>query len=150
MEFLNFLYSVAMLLEFAAFIKLRIKKPDLHRPYKVPLQTFGVTVLCIPPALLLVLVMCLASAKTFVVSGGVIILGLFLYPAMEHAKAEKWATFDTAPVSDRILLDPLPTACQEHTEVTDDASVSLLSGSVSVKKETQDSEIMLEGILKVE
>lgn len=149
-EFLNFLYSVAMLLEFAAFIKLRIKKPDLHRPYKVPLQTFGVTVLCIPPALLLVLVMCLASAKTFVVSGGVIILGLFLYPAMEHAKAEKWATFDTAPVSDRILLDPLPTACQEHTEVTDDASVSLLSGSVSVKKETQDSEIMLEGILKVE
>jgi amino acid transporter len=29
-EFLNFLYALGMLLEFAAFIKLRIKKPDLH------------------------------------------------------------------------------------------------------------------------
>ncbi|KAF9604422.1 hypothetical protein IFM89_006431 [Coptis chinensis] len=36
-EFFNFLYSIGMLLEFAAFIKLRIKRPELHRPYKVPL-----------------------------------------------------------------------------------------------------------------
>ncbi|KAG4205700.1 hypothetical protein ERO13_A04G118900v2 [Gossypium hirsutum] len=67
LEFLNFLYSIGMLLEFAAFIKLRIKKPDLHRPYRVPLETFGVTMLCLPPALLLVLVMCLASATTFII-----------------------------------------------------------------------------------
>ena len=94
LEFLNFLYSIGMLLEFDAFIKLRIKKPDLHRPYRVPLQTFGVTMLCLPPALLLVLAMCLASIKTFLVSGIVILIGIFLYPALVHAKNRKWTQFD--------------------------------------------------------
>ncbi|KAL0422517.1 UNVERIFIED_CONTAM: putative polyamine transporter [Sesamum latifolium] len=49
LEFLNFLYAVGMLLEFAAFIRLRIKRPDLHRPYKIPLETFGATILCCLP-----------------------------------------------------------------------------------------------------
>ncbi|GAB4838314.1 hypothetical protein Ancab_027844 [Ancistrocladus abbreviatus] len=34
-EFLNFLYSIAMPLEFAVLIKLRIRQPNLHRPYRV-------------------------------------------------------------------------------------------------------------------
>ncbi|KAJ0728428.1 putative polyamine transporter RMV1 [Helianthus annuus] len=68
LELLNFLYAIGMLFEFAAFIKLRLKKPDLHRPYKVPLKTFSATLLCVPPAFLLVLVMCLASARTFLLS----------------------------------------------------------------------------------
>ncbi|KAJ0653673.1 putative protein kinase CAMK-CDPK family [Helianthus annuus] len=58
LELLNFLYAIGMLFEFEAFIKLRLKKPDLHRPYKVPLKTFSATLLCVPPAFLLVLVMC--------------------------------------------------------------------------------------------
>ncbi|KAJ0649888.1 putative polyamine transporter RMV1 [Helianthus annuus] len=57
LELLNFLYAIGMLFEFEAFIKLRLKKPDLHRPYKVPLKTFSATLLCVPPAFLLVLVM---------------------------------------------------------------------------------------------
>ncbi|CAI8587293.1 unnamed protein product [Vicia faba] len=63
-EFLNFLYAIGMLLEFAAFITLRLKKPDLCRPYRVPLQTFWAAMLCLPPASLLILVMCLASMRT--------------------------------------------------------------------------------------
>ncbi|KAJ0457326.1 putative protein kinase CAMK-CDPK family [Helianthus annuus] len=58
LELLNFLYAIGMLFEFEAFIKLRLKKPDLHRPFKVPLKTFSATLLCVPPAFLLVLVMC--------------------------------------------------------------------------------------------
>lgn len=81
-EFQNFLYCIAMLLEFAAFIKLRIKNPDLHRPYRIPLQTFGVILLCLPPSLLLVLVMCLASIKTILVSIVVVVLGFFFYPML--------------------------------------------------------------------
>ncbi|KAL5053942.1 hypothetical protein RYX36_034624 [Vicia faba] len=70
-EFLNFLYAIGMLVEFAAFITLRLKKPDLCRPYKVPLQTFWAAMLCLPPASLLILVMCLASLRTIFVSGTV-------------------------------------------------------------------------------
>lgn len=129
LEFLNFLYSVGMLLEFAAFIRLRIKKPDLHRPYKVPLQTFGATMLCLPPALLLVLVMCLASFKTYLVSVGVIIFGFLLYPALLYIKYQNCAWFNaTVPValSDNDLEEQ-PIESQHPQEIADEASVGLLS-----------------------
>lgn len=129
LEFLNFLYSIGMLFEFAAFIKLRIKKPDLHRPYKVPLGTFGVTMLCVPPSILLVLVMCLASLRTFLVSGTVIILGFLLYPAVVLAKDRKWVHFtmeETLRPSDNDVKDQ-EIATHEGEEAGDGASVSLLS-----------------------
>lgn len=123
LEFLNFLYSVGMLLEFAAFISLRIKKPDLHRPYKVPLQTLGAALLCLPPAVLLVLVMCLASWKTFLVSGVVILLGFLLYPALVYAKDKKWIHFYTEEPSS----SPSSSANGDDLQrITDEASVSLL------------------------
>ncbi|XP_058081006.1 probable polyamine transporter At3g19553 [Magnolia sinica] len=149
-EFLNFLYSMGMLLEFAAFLKLRIKKPDLHRPYKVPLQTFGATALCIPPSLLLILVMCLASLKTFIVSGIVIILGFCLYPTIEHAKVRKWVGFNTASMPSENVVETLPIVHQQHKEAIDEASVSLLSELPDIKNELQASEITSEGVLKME
>ncbi|KAL1317086.1 hypothetical protein HN51_069195 [Arachis hypogaea] len=94
MEFLNFLYAVGMLLEVAAFITLRVKRPDLHRPYRVPLQTFWVGMICVPPSFLLILVMCLASWRTSVVSGAVILVGFVLYPALLHAKSKNWMLFE--------------------------------------------------------
>ncbi|KAK7820014.1 putative polyamine transporter [Quercus suber] len=152
LEFLNFLYAIGMLLEFAAFIKLRIKKPDLHRPYKVPLGTFGVTMLCLPPALMLVLVMCLASLKTFLVSGAVIIVGFLLYPTLVHAKDRKWTQFDAEQ-------PPLPTNnsmedhldeshSQLHQEIQDEASVGLLSNLSNTTTKQESSEILLEEDLK--
>ncbi|PNY18142.1 putative polyamine transporter [Trifolium pratense] len=99
LEFLNFLYAIGMLLEFAAFITLRLKKPNLCRPYRVPLQTFWATMLCLPPALLLILVMCLASLRTFFVSGAVVIVGFILYPILVQAKNKKWLLFEAEQLS---------------------------------------------------
>ncbi|KAK7308103.1 hypothetical protein VNO77_41699 [Canavalia gladiata] len=93
-EFLNFLYAMGMLLEFAAFITLRLKKPNLYRPYRVPLRTFWAAMLCLPPALLLILVMCLASLRTFFVSGAVILVGFILYPILVQAKNKNWIFFE--------------------------------------------------------
>ncbi|KAK0581391.1 hypothetical protein LWI29_013210 [Acer saccharum] len=151
LEFLNFLYAIGMLLEFAAFIKLRIKKPDLHRPYKVPLKTFGVTMLCLPPAVLLVLVMCLASLKTFLVSGGVVLLGFFLYPILVHAKESGWAEFDNRQlavpsrvpnVEDHLLSQPHRGA--------DEAEVSPLLNLPSVSTDVEASEVAFEEVLKTD
>lgn len=139
LEFLNFLYSMGMLLEFAAFIKLRIDKPDLHRPYKVPLQTFGVTMLCFLPALLLVFVMYLASATTFIVSGIVIIIGILMYPVLVHAKDRKWTQFDD--IEQLVVpLDNLDTP-RLNQEVSDEASVSLLPDLTSpgIKQEVSET-----------
>jgi amino acid transporter len=48
------IYCLAELLEFAAFIWLRIKSPNLHRPYKVPLPTWGLILMVLPANILLV------------------------------------------------------------------------------------------------
>ncbi|KAL8541566.1 hypothetical protein ACS0TY_002724 [Phlomoides rotata] len=135
LEFLNFLYAIGMLFEFAAFIKLRIKKPDLHRPYKVPLGTYGATMLCIPPMFLLVLVMCLASPKTFIVSGAVVILGFALYPALNLAKELRWIKFNTNTADTSILRpysdDPEENQAvwEERQGLTDEVSHLLLPTS---------------------
>ncbi|KAI3860219.1 hypothetical protein MKX03_022525 [Papaver bracteatum] len=127
-EFLNFLYSIGMLIEFAAFVKLRIDKPDLRRPYKVPLQTLGVTILCVPPGILLILVMCLASFKTLIVSGSVIVLGMILHVVLVQAKERSWIKFEHIPVkSSDSSLESIQMVSQDCNEVTDEASASLLS-----------------------
>ncbi|CAL9758160.1 unnamed protein product [Musa acuminata subsp. burmannicoides] len=146
-EFLNFLYSLGMLLEFAAFIKLRIKKPDLHRPYKIPVETFGAVIICVPPTILLVLVMCLASMRTFIVSGSVMLGGFLLYPAIEHMRNKNCIKFLNTTLP--------PEGCSntpqvQNQDVVDEASVSFLPDHSCVKKELQDLEINSNGILDKE
>ncbi|KAJ0773635.1 putative polyamine transporter RMV1 [Helianthus annuus] len=133
LELLNFLYAIGMLFEFAAFIKLRLKKPDLHRPYKVPLKTFSATLLCVPPAFLLILVMCLASARTFLVTGVVLSVGCILYPALMHMKIKKWAHF----ISDDDDVNSTDCDVEDHESLNmharDEAGVGLLYESSSSK-----------------
>jgi amino acid transporter len=47
-----FLYALALIPEFAALIWLRLKEPQLHRPYRIPGGLPGVIVLSLPPVLL--------------------------------------------------------------------------------------------------
>lgn len=49
------LYAVALLLEFAALIVLRIKEPNMRRPFKVPGGLFGAVAIAVPPAAILLL-----------------------------------------------------------------------------------------------
>ncbi|KAI4295749.1 hypothetical protein L6164_035760 [Bauhinia variegata] len=145
LEFLNFLYAIGMLLEFAAFIRLRLKKPDLHRPYKIPLQTFGVTMLCLPPALLLVFVMCLASLRTFFVSGAVIVVGFIIYPILVQAKKRKWVSFEAEQnplASDAWLQSHSVLSELDDHEIKDEGSVELLLSSTSVKGEEELSLVL--------
>ncbi|PWA30865.1 Amino acid/polyamine transporter I [Artemisia annua] len=90
--------------------------------------------LCIPPAFLLILVMCLASARTFLVTGLVLVLGFILYPAIIHAKKKNWVHFmsdDDVHSNDRDIGDhENPTL-----PVDDEAEVSLLSDLSSSKTE---------------
>ncbi|XP_078177998.1 amino acid permease family protein [Carex rostrata] len=138
-EFLNFLYALGMLLEFAAFIKLRIKKPDLYRPYKIPVNTIGAVIICIPPTVLLVVVMCLASTRTFVVTGCVMIFGFLLYFVIEKLKETKWVEFMSTS--------------SEKVEIDEEAYVGLLLEGSSIRKEEvlqEENESSGEGITKIE
>ncbi|GLJ26660.1 hypothetical protein SUGI_0518590 [Cryptomeria japonica] len=91
----NYLYCFGMILEFAAFIWLRIKKPTMPRPYKIPLGTVGIVLMCIPPSALLCTVLLVASLKVMVVSITAIIIGFLLYPGIESLKKRGWMRFST-------------------------------------------------------
>lgn len=69
-EMLNFNYSISLLLEYAAFFKLRISKPDLERPYRIPLNTIGCALFFFPAIAATLVVMSLATYATFMFALG--------------------------------------------------------------------------------
>lgn len=83
----------AEILEFMAFIKLRISHRHLHRPYEIPLGTAGVCFLLLPPAGFVVLLAAFSSGVTWVVSGGVLLIGWAIYPGLQLAKRRQWCEF---------------------------------------------------------
>ncbi|TVU46834.1 hypothetical protein EJB05_06405 [Eragrostis curvula] len=91
----NFLYSLGMLLEFAAFIWLRIKRPDMARPYRVPTRLVGAVALCLVPSAFLVFVMAIAGWKVYVISAAFTAAGLGVYYLMRFCKAKGWLKFST-------------------------------------------------------
>jgi amino acid transporter len=47
---LNYGRSVQLLIEIAALITLRVKQPELHRPFAIPLSTPWLAMLMVPPS----------------------------------------------------------------------------------------------------
>jgi amino acid transporter len=74
-----FLYAAALILEFAALIWLRIKRPELARPYRVPGGVAGVIAISIAPVALCLLSMALSNDATRYVSCAAIIVGVVIY-----------------------------------------------------------------------
>lgn len=71
-ELLNLLYCFAALLEFAAFVWLRFKRPEIPRPYRVPLSKFGCALMLIPTFAFTIAIMCLAYVHVVVVEQAII------------------------------------------------------------------------------
>jgi len=123
-EMLNFNYTLSLLMEYAAFIKLRIFKADgktgdvlsfkthflflssiilmklsslhaVHRPYKVPLGTLGCIIFVLPACLTMILLLCMASYKTYMYFFGFTILGVIGHFIVDVAKHRNWCEFVT-------------------------------------------------------
>ncbi|KAF2302155.1 hypothetical protein GH714_033061 [Hevea brasiliensis] len=89
----NFLYCFGMIMEFIAFVKLRMEYPGAPRPYKIPVGTAGAILICIPPTLLILVVLAFASLKITVISIITVILGLALQPCLMYAGKKRWFRF---------------------------------------------------------
>ncbi|HLN86194.1 MAG TPA: APC family permease, partial [Candidatus Limnocylindrales bacterium] len=74
-----FLYAAALILEFAALIWLRIRRPEMARPYRVPFALAGAIAISIPPVALCLLSIALANVATRYFSLTGIALGLLVY-----------------------------------------------------------------------
>ncbi|PQQ14463.1 putative polyamine transporter [Prunus yedoensis var. nudiflora] len=80
-------------MEFIAFVKLRMKHPAASRPFKIPVGTAGAILICIPPTLLIFVVLALASPKVMAISISAVIIGLVLQPCVEYTKKKGWFNF---------------------------------------------------------
>ncbi|MBA4394829.1 MAG: hypothetical protein C0407_14860 [Desulfobacca sp.] len=74
-----FLYAAALFLEFCALFRLRLKKPDMPRPYRIPVGMAGIVGISIPPVLLCLLSIGLSNKLTKVAGIVVLILGVLFY-----------------------------------------------------------------------
>ncbi|CAD5168623.1 unnamed protein product [Musa acuminata subsp. malaccensis] len=89
----NFLYCFGMILEYVAFIKLRLSHPNASRPYKVPLGTAGCILMIVPPTILICVVLALASFKVMIVSIIAMLIGSVLQPCLKHVEKKKLLKF---------------------------------------------------------
>lgn len=89
-ELLNVVYCMAELLEFVAFLWLRVKCPSLHRPFAVPLSTNGCIAMLTPAFLLLgamlILPIVRGDGAVIAFTGMAVIVGGILYPALQYAR----------------------------------------------------------------
>lgn len=79
-----FLYALALILEFAALVWLRVKEPEMARPYRIPLGTAGVAAMSFPPVALCLVSIALANEPTKLVSLAGITLGLIVYASRKQ------------------------------------------------------------------
>ena len=83
-----FLYALALIIEFAALLWLRVRQPDMPRPYRVPLGIPGAIALSVSPVALCALSIFLADELTKQVSVGGIVAGLAIYGWTAKGKRE--------------------------------------------------------------
>ncbi|KAL1370724.1 hypothetical protein HN51_000943 [Arachis hypogaea] len=92
----NFLYCFGMILEFIAFVVLRIKQPNAPRPYKIPGGTAGMIIMCIPPTILICVVLAFSSFKVMVISLIATAIGLVLQPCLKFLEKKRWMKFSVS------------------------------------------------------
>ncbi|CAH8382241.1 unnamed protein product [Eruca vesicaria subsp. sativa] len=111
----NMFYCGGMVLEFVAFVGMRLKYPAASRPYKIPVGTVGSVLICVPPIVLICLVFVLSAVKVAVVSFVMVMIGFLMKPCLDHMDRKRWVKFS-------VSCD-LPEFLKESQEVED----SLLS-----------------------
>ncbi|CAK9153946.1 unnamed protein product [Ilex paraguariensis] len=107
----NFLYCFGMIMEFIAFVKLRMKYPAVYRPYRIPVGTTGAILMCIPPSLLIFAVLALASFKIMALSLLAVMVGFVMQPCLKYSEKKRWLRFSVS--SDLRDLHP---DCPKGTE----------------------------------
>lgn len=90
---LNLLYCYGQLIEFAAFLYLRISRPDIPRPYRIPISTCGMAVFLLGPSIFIFIVIYFSSRTAFALSCILWLFGGLLYKLLDVAKQHNWCRF---------------------------------------------------------
>jgi len=106
-EMLNFAYAVSLLMEFAAFIKLRITDPDVPRPYRIPFGTLGCIIFLSPACGVCLFLMTVGSKLTYVYFLGLCGFGVLFHILQKTAKHYGWWAYVEAVKKKKTSNSPL-------------------------------------------
>jgi amino acid transporter len=108
-EMLNFNYALSLLMEYCAFIKLRISAPNLVRPYRIPLSTTGCIIMLTPTFIATFLVLGLATYQTYGFSLAVNAIGILIYQARQRSEMMRMAICqkEYGPVMTEVEVDSI-------------------------------------------
>ena len=91
---LNLLYCYSQLIEFAAFLHLRVTRPDLARPYRIPIGTVGMSIILCGPIAFIFIVVYFSSVTALVLSALLCVMGGGVYYLLQVAKERNWCHFE--------------------------------------------------------
>ncbi|KAK1735799.1 amino acid/polyamine permease family protein [Skeletonema marinoi] len=90
LELLNANYAVSLLMEYAAFIKLRLFRKELERPYRIPLPDWAAVLIAVPPCLATIAIILISNWYVYIFTFGAIICGIFFFKVGDIAKRKGW------------------------------------------------------------
>ena len=104
------LYCMALLLEIAAFLRLRFSKPHWDRPYKVPAEGLLLCLLYVPMAVITCAGIVLGGWKETLVAVGFLLAGLALVMLLHRARSycPAWFSSLLPCVSHEVWYEAMP------------------------------------------
>ncbi len=100
---LNLLYCYGQVIEFAAFLHLRVVRPDLPRPFRVPIGTVGMSLLLSMPIVFIGVVIYFSSALALGLSLLLCAMGCGMYYLLMLAKSRGWCEFEERHLHDDFM-----------------------------------------------
>ncbi|KAL7466270.1 hypothetical protein ACHAXS_006563 [Conticribra weissflogii] len=94
LELLNANYALALLMEYAAFIKLRLYRKDLPRPYRIPVPDWMAVLIALPPTLGILAIFLTSNWFVYFFCTGAILIGFGLYKFGEVSKRKGWFDYN--------------------------------------------------------
>lgn len=92
-DMLNLLFCYGQAIEFFAFLYLRYAKPDMPRPFRIPIGFYGMCVMLAFPLAFIVVILYFSSMSALVSSVVLTMLGFVLYYMLDYARVNNWCTF---------------------------------------------------------
>mmetsp|Transcript_11552 Transcript_11552/g.24362 ORF Transcript_11552/g.24362 Transcript_11552/m.24362 type:complete len:334 (+) Transcript_11552:1-1002(+) len=144
LELLNANYALALLMEYAAFVKLRLYRKDLPRPYRIPVPDWMAVFIALPPTLGILAIFLTSNWFVYFFSTGAILIGFGLYKFGEVSKRRGWFDYNDS-VRERFGEDGTGGGSQYAMSPVQLAEDELVIGSMATKADATAAKLPLDG-----
>ena len=93
LELLNSVYAISLLMEYAAFVKLRLYRPELQRPYRIPVPDWAAPIIVLPPVMGILLIFALSNWYVYIFCAGSLVFGWLIAKLSDICKRKGWVEY---------------------------------------------------------